>query len=141
MGTRGKGYLLLEDICIQSTEFNGDMYPSEYGTEFFNGLSESKSRHEFEVFIKKFNDKHFKYIEDLLYSVKKKDFYDLMTNEELVVNFNNDYFGRFFSDYIYIKNLSGYPVVFITRIDEENGIGEQVVRLLHGETAGFMFGR
>lgn len=142
MATRGTGYLLLKGNVLSSTEFNGDMYPSGHGDDFFNGIKGVKNKKQFGDFLKAFNDERFRYQEELVYKDKNTDFYDVMANDELIIDFNNEYFERFFSDWIFFKNLTGSPVKFITRGDDgkyDDTIEE--ITVLNGGSFRFNFGR
>lgn len=117
MATRGTAFLLLKERVLETTEFNGDMYPSWHGDNFFKGVNESENEKDFVDFIKEFNDENFGYEEDLIYATRNSEFYDDIKDDVLVINFNNAYFERFFSDWIFFKNLSGKAVKFIVKGD------------------------
>lgn len=125
MATRGTGYLLMKDKVMFSTEFNGDMYPEGLGNEFFKGLSKCNSEKDFNVFINDFNMEYFGYPEDPTNVMLNFKFYDFI-GENLVIDFNNNYFRHFFSDWTFFKNLSGKEIKFFTRKSEESDI-ESVV--------------
>lgn len=137
MATRGTGYLLMKEKYLESTEFNGDMYPSGHGDNFFNNLKKVKTEEDFTRFINEFNDESFGYDdEELVFEVNSKHIYDNRLATELVIDFNNDYFGRFFSDWIFFKNMTGMPIRFICRDEKRT----QVV-LKDKESYRFDFGK
>jgi len=135
MATRGTGFLLTENKVYETTEFNGDMYPEGYGDMFFKGIKNVNTVDEFKAFAEKFNEENFGYEEELVYEEENNRIYDVMGKKELIIDFNIDYFGIFFSDWVFFKNLTGLPVRFIT-CDEEKT--EVVVN--HGESIRFNFG-
>ena len=135
MATRGTGFLLTENKVYETTEFNGDMYPEGYGDMFFKGIKNVNTVDEFKAFAAKFNEENFGYEEELVYEEENNRIYDVMGKKELIIDFNIDYFGIFFSDWVFFKNLTGLPVRFITRDEEKT---EVVVN--HGESIRFNFG-
>ncbi len=137
MATRGTGFLLLKDRVLETTEFNGDMYPSWHGDNFFEGVSKTESEEDFVEFIKEFNDENFGCEEDLIYTTRNSEFYDDIKEDVLVINFNHAYFERFFSDWVFFKNLSGKPVKFITKSDRSR----REVIIPDNESYRFNFGR
>lgn len=110
--TRGSAYLLLKDKVLESVQFNGGMYPKEYGDKFFTRLIELKDEKDFREFIKDFNKKYFEYNELLVSEQKNANFYDVVTKNELIIDFNHKYLERFNSDWTFFKNLTGISVRF-----------------------------
>lgn len=135
MATRGTGFLLTENKVYETIEFNGNMYPEGYGDMFFKGIKNVNTVDEFKAFAEKFNEENFGYEEELVYEEENNRIYDVMGEKELIIDFNIDYFGIFFSDWVFFKNLTGLPVRFITRDKEKT---EVVVN--HGESIRFNFG-
>lgn len=135
MATRGTGFLLTENKVYETIEFNGNMYPEGYGDMFFKGIKNVNTVDEFKAFAEKFNEENFGYEEELVYEEENNRIYDVMGEKELIIDFNIDYFGIFFSDWVFFKNLTGLPVRFITRDEEKT---EVVVN--HGESIRFNFG-
>ena len=117
--TRETAYLILKELVLESTEFNGDMYPEGHGDDFIAELKKCKDRQDFERFINDFNEENFQYPEQLIYEVKPETFFNKIKEKEMVIDFNDKYFDRFFSDWVFFKNLSDTPVKFITRDDEK----------------------
>ncbi|MFC1535769.1 hypothetical protein ACFL4H_00215 [Candidatus Neomarinimicrobiota bacterium] len=130
--TRGTFILVLPNEVRCSTEFNGDMYPEGHGEDAFRFLSHErvKDSKSFSSMIKDFNKTHHNY--DLkgsdgcyqmpLMNESDQDpgFYDSIVKKAdnktvyLVDMTDNKYFDnfRFFSDWLFIKNLSGHTITF-----------------------------
>ena len=105
--TRGKIVVVLNGkVMLISTEFNGDMYYEGHGEEVIEGLRKVNSVEEYEEFVKEFNRKNFEYEEDLIYKVEGDKFEDYL-------DMSVGYFDKWFSDYVYIKNLSDETIKFI----------------------------
>lgn len=124
--TRGQIAAILPDgKLITSVEFNGDMYYSGgHGEEVFSELECIESEKEYRDFVKIFNDRNFRYTDCELFYDCDESFFDMST----------DYFGKWFSDYVYIKNLSDKTVVF-TDADK------QKIALEPDTLAAFNFGK
>ncbi len=132
--TRGKIVLIAQEKVLTSVEFNGDMYwPNDgwggYGEEVVNGLIDIHTEQGYIAFVEKFNREHHDYkdVESIVYD------YDGIDEEDLF-NMMNGYFDKWFSDYLYIKNIRSETVRFIdttgTPIDVESG---GVLMLYYGE--------
>lgn len=101
--TRGQIAAVLPDgNLITSIEFNGDMDLTERGKEVVEELKYIESEDEFKEFVERFNKEHFSYYEHPRIYDCEADYFNMQT----------DYFGKWFSDYVYVKNLSEKPVVF-----------------------------
>lgn len=122
--TRGQIAVVLPDgSLISSIEFNGDMDLTERGKEVIEELEYIESEDEFKEFVERFNEKHFSYYEYPRIYDCEADYFDMQT----------DYFDKWFSDYVYIKNLSDKPVVFTDKQGRKIQIDEDTV-------AAFYFG-
>ena len=122
--TRGQIAIITPDgKLITSAEFNGDMSYSEHGQDVFDTLETVESEAEYREFVEVFNRQNFENDGELFYECDES-FYDMSTN----------YFGKWFSDYVYIKNLSDRDVVF-TDTDK------QKIVLEPDATMAFNFGR
>ena len=95
--TRGQIVCITKNGTITSTEFNGDMYLSYHGKKIIKQLKKRTTEASYRKFVEKFNKENFEYKEELFYSVGEK-YLDM--NE-------GDYYQNWFSDYLYIKNISG----------------------------------
>ena len=125
--TRGQIAIITpDDKLITSTEFNGDMYydGEGHGKEVVETLESIETEEEYREFVNDFNGRNFRYTDRELFYDCDDSFYDMST----------DYFGKWFSDYVYIKNLSDKDVVF-TDSDK------QKIVLEPDEIMAFNFGR
>lgn len=125
--TRGQIAIITPDgKLITSTEFNGDMYydGEGHGKEVVEALESIEIEEEYREFVNDFNDRNFRYTDRELFYDCDDRFYDM----------SNDYFGKWFSDYVYIKKLSGKTVVF-TDADK------QKIALEPDTLAAFNFGK
>lgn len=122
--TRGQIAIITpEGKILTSIEFNGDMYYSGYGQEVFEGLELVESIDEYKELVEDLNRENFGYKEELFYECP-----------DSFLDMSDDYFGKWFSDYVYIKNLSDKTVIFT---DAE----KQRVTLEPEATLAFYFGR
>lgn len=94
-----------------------------------NALSVVDSEESFDKAVRKFNNEHHQYQYDDFIRTKP-DFFD----SENFVNLDNEYFDRFFSDWIFIKNGSDEDIEFKTRNNE-------YVIVKPNEVRRFNFGR
>ena len=116
--TRGQIAVVLPDgSLISSIEFNGDMDLTEHGKEVVDELNYIESEDEFRAFVERFNKDHFSYYEYPRVYECDDNFFDMST----------DYFDKWFSDYVYIKNLSDKPVVFTDKQGRKIQIDEDTV--------------
>lgn len=121
--TRGQiAVVMPEGRILTSTEFNGDMYFEGHGQDVFDDLECVETVEDYKEFVTRFNEENFKYEIELFYECDNT-FFDMQ----------NDYFGKWFSDYVYVKNLSEKPVVF----NDANG---KKIQLNSDTTAVFNFG-
>jgi len=146
--TRGTFYLFLNDKVIESCEFNGDMYGSPKDSQTLqrvgnyrlavSKLKEVKDRMSFEEKIREFDRvAEFNYQDEegnyfRFYEHPLKRF--LMNRSNEVDMTRKHYFELFFSDYIYIKNLSGKDL----RVREYNN--KNIAVIPNGKIATFYFG-
>jgi hypothetical protein len=113
--TRGTLYYISNDGVASSTEFNGDMYREGHGDQVLAGLSyDVTDFNSFVAFVNAFNAENFEYEEELIYDASK---YMFDNEDQTLIDFRNEYFNRFGSDYIFIKNDSDRD---ITIIDKDN---------------------
>lgn len=116
--TRWTFYLILADKLLSSVEFNGDMYPPSYyqwqlregyGDEALKALEKVKTEEDFKKMVKKFNKTHHNYSDGgEVYEYKLEK---LEKNKD----FSKWYFDFWFSDRIFIKNMSWESHCFILR--------------------------
>jgi len=130
--TRGTAYLILRDKVIRTDEFNGDMYGSPkdckeaqregHYPEMMERLKRVKSAGEFRKELRAFNGGDDHAFPTGFHNCDMED-----------IDLSVDYFGKFHSDYLFFKNLSGRTV---TIIDDKKRPRE----LKHGSIATFYFG-
>ena len=141
--TRGTLFLVLnKSKVLASTEFNGDCYGSpldskqeqEFGhyRELVGVLKLSLTEKEYLCELEGFNKKHFNYKEELFYPEKLSFYSD---DKKFDMDMTDDYYKKFFSDYVYVKNGQKKDVLKIQ--DSE----KKVVDLLPHEIATFNFGK
>lgn len=121
--TRGQIAIITpEGNILSSREFNGDMYLSNggYGEEVFGDLALADTVEDYISIVEQFNDRYFGYKEELFYN-PPKSFLDM----------KHDYFDKWFSDYVYIKNLSESPVVFIDQKGRNIRIDTDAIAVFH----------
>jgi hypothetical protein len=89
-------------------EFNGDMYPEGYGDIAFELLREVQDAESFEAMILKFNAQAHKYRDDTM--CFRGDMHEMRRHIDMT---KDSYCDFWFSDWIFIKNLSGrnFPLV------------------------------
>lgn len=116
--TRASLFIFLDGRIIKSTEFNGDGYPEGHGLTYMRILELTKNPKDFIYLLERFNNETFRYEEKLTYKVPSKVFnYEVAGNK--VIDLNNGYFDYFFSDWIFIKNLSSKIIPYFPRIDSD----------------------
>ena len=128
--TRGTFYLVTgSSTVLGSLEFNGDMYPEGYGDDALRMLRLVSNEKEFEAMVEEFNSKRHNYEdEQISYAITN------MFDNDSFINFNENYFERFFSDWIFIKNLSSKEINFIDGNDKKD-----IIKV--GETIRLNFGK
>lgn len=113
--TRGNIVIIDKDESIlTSVQFNGDMYPSGNGEKAIRALKHTKDLLSYRKNVYKFDDRIFGYQHEGCYSDLIEKWDDL--------DFSKDYYARFNSDYIYIKNLSGKTYEIIQMNKEKASI-------------------
>lgn len=134
--TRGKFILLTDHQVYESIEFNGGMYPNGLGDKAFKMLKEIETENDFIKMINNFNTENYNYDGELIFDMsymndnpKFPGFFD----KPNFINFNNGYFERFFSDWIFIKNISNDDVKFKDRNRNEDILKvRETIRLHYG---------
>lgn len=111
MATRWKAVLVSEWRILVSTEFNGDMYPDWLGDEMLwllrNDVFDKKT---FESEIKRFNSEYHKYEERLVWSPYK----DTPQKRAELFTLDEGYIDKWFSDYLFVKNMTDEPLILKT---------------------------
>lgn len=110
--TRGQIAIITDERIITSIEFNGDMYiENGHGTDVLRKLCNVNDISTYERMVEKFNKTHHNYDADVLtYTIACKD-----SGLQNIMNMSEGYFDKWFSDYIYIKNLTDNSFHWIDR--------------------------
>lgn len=109
----------------KSIEFNGDMYLSGYGVDAIKCLENVDTEDDFEDAVRDFDSHHHHYDEEeMVWEVDDIEPY---------LNMSKDYFDYWFSDYVFIKNVSTETVTIIDKTKYE-------VKIAPDEIAVFNFG-
>lgn len=134
--TRGTLFLITNHCVLCSTGYNGDMYLDEnsWGLKALNGLKEVKTEEEFETFLKDFTKKY-GYPEE---EGKPIHLSEEITDEPGFWNMRVNYIDKFFSDYIFIKNISDKNITIAAKhiINKTSNL-----TLKQGQTIALCFGR
>lgn len=140
--TRGKICVATEDKLLYSVEFNGDMYVEHgYGEEVINAFNEGiTNEQEYREYVEAFDNENFNYAtekqdeneynyfnnEYFIKGVRQENLEDKETMEML--DFTTNYFDKWFSDYIYLKNIDNERDLVITcNLENEDGRKEKAV--------------
>ena len=94
--TRGKFTIINDKGVYTSYEFNGDMYYDGHGSEVVERLKRVENEKDFVREVEEFNAKNFEYNGKF-----NKPFFI-----EKNMNFSKEYFDKYFSDYVYVKNIT-----------------------------------
>lgn len=105
--TRFQIAVIKDGVIYTSTEFNGDGYWTGHGEVVYAALQNITTVEEWKEYVTKFNSETFQYDEELHYEIE--DEYDNY------LDMSKDYYEKWFSDYIYIKNIGEDEVEFITK--------------------------
>ena len=105
--TRFQIAVIKDGVIYTSTEFNGDGYWTGHGEVVYAALQNITTVEEWKEYVTKFNSETFNYDEELHYEIDDEydDYLDM----------SKEYFKKWFSDYIYIKNIGDDEVEFITK--------------------------
>ena len=128
--TRGQIAIVVKDGLITSTEFNGDMYmPTKKwqgrGRLVVNALKRTTDIATYNYEVAKFNKENHHYDDErLTYKHNGDDMLDMG---------KETYYEKWFSDYVYLKNLRNEPITIKTYYGKE-------VKLQPQEIGVFNFG-
>ena len=105
--TRFQIAVIKNGVIYTSTEFNGDGYWDWHGKVVYAALQNIATVEEWKEYVTKFNSETFEYDRKLHYEIDDEydDYLDM----------SEDYYDKWFSDYIYIKNIDEDEVEFITK--------------------------
>ena len=116
-----KGYNADKISLMTSIEFNGDMYMptkqwSGHGQQVINALKRVKDVAEYQYEVAKFNKEnhHYNDCDRLTYKYKDDTAIDML-------DFTENYFDKWFSDYVYIKNITDEEVEIKVEVNDETG--------------------
>ena len=134
--TRGKIATVFDDKMLVSVEFNGDMYVEDcgHGREVLDNLESINTEQEYRDFIEAFDSENFNYAteskrngENYFDNKYYKNGVEVVNfDREDLFDFQKDYFGFWFSDYIYIKNLGKDLFIKCTIIKNEKILNAEV---------------
>jgi len=104
--TRFQIAVIKDGVIYTSAEFNGDGYWDGHGKNVYAALQNIATVEEWKEYVTKFNSETFQYDEELHYEIEDEydDYLDM----------SKDYYEKWFSDYIYIKNIGEGEVEFVT---------------------------
>lgn len=94
--TRGQIAVITDKCVLTSLEFNGDMYQSGHGKHAVTLLKKVNDIGDYHFAVAKFNKDHHHYNDEQIVYRAGFD----------VLDFTTDYYKNWFSDYVYIKNIS-----------------------------------
>ena len=108
--TRGTIILVTDDGIFKTFAFNGCMNLEGHGKEVAKSMIEIQTKEEFLQYEEEFNKKYFGYPEEKikLYPVTECD---------NIFDMSIDYYGRWFSDYLFFKNVRDETI----EIKQKNG--------------------
>lgn len=141
--TRGTAILITNEDVYQSNEFNGDMYPSGHGRSFLEKLHRVEGEKSFKKMIKDFNSLHHKYKEYVGIRSVKDEIPELEDNR---IDFWDRYYDRFFSDWMFVKNLGDETVTIVGQGDNYNQRSKRAEKGMNltlepGQTVALPFGK
>lgn len=132
--TRATLFAVTDKEVMHTPEFNGDGYPDGYGVFYIYLLEMTRNAEDFISMVQSFKNSRFNYDCDAVYYDKKKKFFN--KKGQMVMN-DESYFQEYFSDWIFIKNLSSNPFALITREGDLKILGEgEQIALNYGHTEG-----
>ena len=127
-----------KNIILTSIEFNGDMYmPTKkwagHGQQVINALRKVDDTAAYQLAVARFN-----------YNYHHYNDCDSLTHIQDIqaLDFTKDYFDYWFSDYVYIKNITTDTVKLVTCVTDDIGkdIGTKDVDLAPNQIAVICFG-
>ena len=126
--TRGTPYILYKkDDAIwigYSDEFNGNMYPGGAYESMVDTLKEVTTYEEFGLCIHKFNKDNHDYDDLKIYHRSLKEYLD---SDNETIDFANNYYKYWFSDYLFFLNLTGNNYTFIMEDRKDITIGNATI--------------
>ena len=134
-----QGYGENQISIMTSIEFNGDMYmKGGHGPEVVRQLKKVNDVADYQYIVAKFNCDHHHYNDcDKLTYVSKG------LEVERMLDFSKDYFANWFSDYIYLKNITELEVkITCEKWDKKTDkvVGTEVITLQPNDIVVLNFG-
>ena len=131
--TRGTGYIITDRKIYDHDEFNGDMYRENGNGESFIRMLDKTTPSNFKSDLHLWNVQNHNYDTFQTYSKSLKGFTPIrITEDGTILDFTKNYFDWWFSDWIFIKNMSKRS---ITAVCEDGAIA-----LPKNHTYAFHFG-
>lgn len=135
--TRGTAYVLYEkdgQIWMGATdEFNGDMYPGSKHDDMVKALCKVFTYEDFGLVMHKFNKENHNYDDFQIYHHTL----EAKLGPVNYIDFDKDYYSEWFSDYIFVLNLTGKDFLF----KEKDRVVEKNILIPHDCIAVFNFGK
>jgi hypothetical protein len=148
--TRATLIVIDDKKYYNSCEFNGDGYPEGHGLLYMKIVEKITSVEEFKKIVEFFTKKLWfsgEYAhrggEDMttVYEGKKNKIFNTRSVNAKYVDFTKDYFDLFFSDWVFIKNLSKDTIAFLCKRNFASKTEEaELVLLKPNEQIAFNFG-
>ena len=132
--TRGQIVLITNDAVYTAGEFNGDMYYDGYGKQVIERLKSVESYEDYYKLVDEFNAQNFEYPEQIVFEIGRFDTEEDVENVNKLFDMSKDYFKNWFSDYLYIKNISTNEQEIV--LDDD----DWVLTLKPGEICSLCFG-
>ena len=113
--TRATLYLFTDKQVTSSCEYNGDGYPEGYGVLYMELLERTKTVKDFTSMVQQFNSLTFKYEGKIIYhEIIEKHFNSSLGGKKIIDLNKADYNKVYFSDWIFLKNISSNIISVVT---------------------------
>ena len=133
-----KGYNAKTISVMTSIEFNGDMYPDGDGEDAIKLLTQVNDVANYQYIVGKFNNDHHHYCDcdRLTFNTEKEE-------AQRMLDFSEGYFDKWFSDYVYLKNITkeNVDIVTETRNDKGDVTGKITTTIAPNSIAVLCFGK
>lgn len=140
-----KGYGAKDVSLMTSIEFNGDMYMPDgdwawagHGQDVIDLLKGVKDVANYQYVVAKFNNEHHHYCDCERLTYRYKD-----EKAKSMLDFSKDYFDNWFSDYVYLKNITDEIVdIIVEKYDKEldKVLGSKTLHIKPNEIIVLNFG-
>lgn len=132
--TRGQIILITDEAVYGAGEFNGDMYYDWYGKEVIEALKNVETYADYAKFVYDFNAQNFQYPEQLIYEIGRFDTEEDVEKVNQLFDMSKNYIENWFSDYLYIKNISSNKFDIVSDEDDFD------ITIQPGEICSLCFG-